>query len=217
MNDPKWCENHFKEVAQSFFAASGGEDACHDLLHTERVLSNVERLSAFYPEADKRVLHIAACLHDIGRTRSNGMPHAVNSARMAEEILSSFPEKGLTEAQYDNIIVCIEEHSWSGGRKPSSLESAILQDGDRLDALGAVGIARVIAFDRSGTLYCREDPFGERGRLLDDRLYTVDHFFLKILKIKDSMNTEPAKCTAEKRSRFIRDFLKNLKEELSGG
>ena len=109
----------------------------------------------------------------------------------------------------------IKEHSFSQNKIPQTLEGKILQDADRLDALGAIGIARVFA--TSGSLnrsfYNIDDPFCNK-RNPDDDIWAVDHFFNKLLKLESLMNTTSGKIEAKRRTRILKEFLKQLKQEI---
>ncbi len=99
--------------------------------------------------------------------------------------------------------------------REKTLEGKILQDADRLDALGAIGIARVFATGGSlkRPFYNIDDPFCKR-RIPDDHTWTVDHFFQKLLKLESLMNTKSGKAEAKKRTRILREFLNQLKHEI---
>ena len=114
-------------------------------------------------------------------------------------------------------IVCdaISEHSFSQKKIPKTIEGKILQDADRLDALGAIGIARVFATGGSlrRPFYNLDDPFCKK-RIPDDQTWTLDHFFEKLLKLEFLMNTNSGKIEAKKRTKILKDFLKQLKHEI---
>ena len=118
----------------------------------------------------------------------------------------------------EEIIIisdAIAEHSFGQNKVPQTLEGKILQDADRLDALGAIGIARVFA--TSGSLnrpfYNTDDPFCN-NRNPNDNLWAIDHFFNKLLKLEFMMNTKSGKIEAKKRSKVLKGFLKQLKTEV---
>ena len=186
----------------------------HDINHTMRVLS----LSRWIGEAlglddrSMKKLMIAALLHDIAIVkRRNKRDHARFSAEIAQKLLSGILEEG----DLKEIIEAIEDHSWKGERRPRSIIGAILQDADRLDALGAIGVFRVIAYGVAvgKEFYDPKDPFFE-NRELDDSRYILDHFYSKLLDIVHHMNLKIAREEAEKRTEFMRKFLRELKREL---
>jgi uncharacterized protein len=113
------------------------------------------------------------------------------------------------------IVDAIRDHSYSGGRIPTTLIGKALQDADRLEALGALGLYRTIATGVSmGTLlFDPEDPWAER-RALDDKRFTIDHFSVKLLKLPETFQTLAAKNEAVARARYLTGFLDQLKREL---
>jgi len=163
---------------------------------------------AKYYKCDLEVLIPAAYFHDIallfGYPKEN---HAKKSAEITREILKDFPK-------VEKICKVIEEHSFNLNKKPSCIESALLQDADRLD-MGAIGIYRSIAYGvlKGRAFYDITDPFA-LNRELDDEKYTIDHFFKKILKIESTLNTKVAKRIWRKRVKIIINFLKCLAYEI---
>ncbi len=173
----------------------GPEDP-HGLAHALRVEKICLKLCEDFPEVDVYALRLAALLHDIGRCKEGD--HAKESSRMARQILA---QSGFSAELVEKVAKIIEEHSFSGGRKPTSLESMILSDADKLDAIGAVGIARCFMHS------------GKTGRGLEESLA---HFEEKLLKLKDLMYTEKARKIAEKRHEFMVKFLDELRKEING-
>ncbi|RLE50990.1 MAG: phosphohydrolase, partial [Candidatus Methanomethylicota archaeon] len=143
--------------------------------------------------ADLLVLESAALLHDVSQSRER---HAERSSMEAEKILK---EIGFPEEKIPHVISVIREHSFSSGLKPQSLESKILSDADKIDALGAIGIYRAIAYSV------------EHGRSIDG---FVEHVFEKLLKLPERMETEVGKHLAKQRARFLEDFVNQLLKEL---
>jgi uncharacterized protein len=177
----------------------------HGIDHTVRVAALILRLARHYA-VDLSALEAAAWLHDIGRglPALNGGGHGARSAQVATQVL---PPLGFTPEQVALIRQAITDHPYSKGRMPASMEGKLLQDADRLDALGAVGIARTFAEGRDRALYAEEDPMGE-SRPLDDHRYTLDHFGAKLLKLPDGMHTPEARAIATQRVGLMRVFLK---------
>ena len=117
------------------------------------------------------------------------------------------------------ILHAIDAHSFSKGLQPRTLEARIVRDADRLDSLGAIGILRwAITGTQRGTpetrSYHPDDPFAE-WHPLDDRRYMLDHFYSKLLKLSDTMSTQTGRKLAERRTRFIRTYLDEFKDELA--
>jgi uncharacterized protein len=146
--------------------------------------------------------------HDIGRAFPQCSDHALRSAEMTEILLGDLKVERTSINLITDAIRC---HSYSKGRVPISLEGRILQDADRLDALGAIGIIRVISHDNRVSLYDMDDPFAERRPL---RKSPIDHFYQKIVHLKDGFHTPEAQELALKRHRFVLTFLDQLKQEV---
>jgi len=164
----------------------------HDEDHVERV----NRIAKFLAEKDGANVEVvlkAAELHDIARDCEN---HAVESARIAEGILR---KEGFEEEFINAVKHAIEAHSFSGKIEPRTLEAKILSDADKLDAIGAIGVARAFIFS------------GERGRGIEE---TIRHFEEKLLKLKDMLYTETARRIARKRHEFLEEFYDEIRREL---
>ena len=194
---------------------AGAGDAAHDLSHVERVVGNAKRLAAC-EQADLAVVVPAAWLHDIVAVRKDSPERAKASVLAALEA-ARFLRAILYPADLIAPIAhAIEAHSFSAGIAPATREAQVVQDADRLDALGAIGIAR--CFATSGAmnrrLYCPEDPFGA-SHALDDRAYALDHFPLKLLRLADTMQTASGRHEARQRADFLHHFLAQLRTELA--
>lgn len=197
-----------RAIAAQYLADSRG---CHQLDHTERVVVNARRLAAHYPAVDREVLEAAAWLHDIGRaSEDDGRSHALISAELAAQWL---PEFGWSTERIARTLAAIADHRFSAGTVPSSLEGQLLQDADRLDALGAIGIARTFAHGTDRQLYAAHDPFAER-RAPEDARYTLDHFYAKLLKLPETLHTAEARVLADERVGFMQCFLREFRAEL---
>ncbi|HEX2948477.1 MAG TPA: HD domain-containing protein [Armatimonadota bacterium] len=186
--------------------------ACHQVDHTFRVVTMALTLAEHYPDVDCAALEAAAWLHDIGRgvERSSHISHAIISAELAEEML---PEFGFDSVQTKLICTAIADHRYSAKRQPTSLIGCLLQDADRLDALGAIGIARTFSESTNRMLFHPQSPFGD-GRQFDDAQYALDHFFLKLLKLPATLHTPEAREIAQQRVAFLQTFLRELAHEL---
>lgn len=193
-----------------------GRDPAHDFEHIMRVYRNAGLIGR-KEGADMEVLLAAALMHDLvvyPKGSAKRSKSADDSADLAEEILR---RHGYPQDKIEKISYCIRTHSYSKKLVPSTLEGRVLQDADRLDALGAVGIARTFSVGGSECrmFYNRRDPFcEEKGRECDDRLYTLDHFQAKLLKLKNSMNTKTGKKMAQKRTRFMKEFVRQMRKEV---
>jgi len=180
----------------------------HHLDHLERVAALCLQLGRQL-QADLTILEAAAWLHDIARSAK--LPDKVCHARMSAEVAADILA-GLAwpTVEIEPIVYAIRCHRYSHGIVPQTLEAKILQDADRLDALGAVGLARVLAHGLilGEPLYSRESATPFVGTC------TAAHFHEKILRLKDGMHTEPARRIAEQRSAFTESFLQRLAEEI---
>lgn len=196
-----------------------GHDAAHDALHLSRVLANARLLMRAErgtgSVVDPVVVEAACWLHDIVQ-RPKGRGPAGESARQSASVARGF----LSERRADPLFVdavahAVEAHSYSGGIPPATIEAAIVQDADRIDALGAVGIARlwVTGVSLGGTLYHAGDPLGS-ARELDDRSFGLDHIERKLLRLPETMNTESGRREARRRAEFVVSYRDEFMREL---
>ncbi len=190
-------------------------DPGHDIAHIVRVMKNC-RLIGELEGAKLEVLLAAAILHDVVNLPKNHPERLQASQMAAKKSQAILEESGFSRVEMERISAVITEHSYSLGKKPSSIESAVLQDADKLDAIGAVGIMRAISCgNRLGAAYYDQaDPFGER-RSLDDKAFTLDHFYTKLFKLPELMNTKAAKMEADRRVEFMRAFVEQFTKEIS--
>jgi uncharacterized protein len=191
------------------------QDPAHDFYHIMRVYNNAKIIGR-REGSNMEILLPAVLLHDLvvypkGSAKSS--KSSDESADLAESILQSY---GYPQDQINQICYCIRTHSYSKRFVPVSLEARILQDADRLDALGAIGIARTFSVGGSENrkFYNAYDPFYRTGRNLDDTKWTLDHFQTKLLKLEDFMHTETAKKIAKERTRFMVLFIRQLQKEI---
>ena len=203
-----------KEMAHKHFQGARGS---HNWDHTLRVYRLCEHLGSA-EGVDLEVLLVAAYLHDIGRGSqddSNGaVCHAEEGARMAEAIVAKL---ALSKGQKKNILHCIRTHRFRGDRQPQTPEAKVLFDADKLDAIGAVGVARAFLF--AGEVGARLHNTGTR--IEDTRPYSIDdtgyrEFKLKLCKIKDRMQTKEGLKLADERHVFMEEFFKRFIEENEG-
>lgn len=192
-----------------------GRDPAHDFQHIMRVYKNAELIGE-KEKADMGILLPAVLLHDLvvyPKGSAKTSKSADDSADLAEKWLHSY---GYSQNKIDKVSYCIRTHSYSKRLVPSTLEGRILQDADRLDALGAIGIARTFSVGgaEKRMFYNPADPFLDSRRELNDREWTLDHFQTKLLRLKKSMRTETARVMAQERSRFMEFFIEQLRKEL---
>jgi uncharacterized protein len=187
-------------------------DPAHDFSHILRVYKNA-RIIGQDEGADMQVLLLAALLHDVGSEKKHkqGEPDG-QGHKAVEAFLKSI---GLEEGAREKVLYAVDVHRFSGKIVPVTLEARILQDADRLDALGAIGIARVFLTGGAlGRELCHpEDPFC-RARQPDDGKWNIDHFYKKLLKLEPGMHTKSAKKLAAGRTAVLRRYLMDLEEEI---
>ena len=179
-----------KEYIERLFA--GNADG-HGLDHSIRVYKNAMLLAETEPTADRLIVALGALLHDAD---DNKLFQTENNANARNFLKSANVDQETT----DRICEVINSVSFSKnrGKKPETIEGQIVQDADRLDAIGAIGIARTFAFG------------GKHNRSLDS---SIDHFHEKLLLLKDMLNTEKAKELAESRHLFMEQFLEEWEKE----
>jgi uncharacterized protein len=197
------------------FLEKSSHDNAHDLAHIRRVVANAEKI-LLYESGDREVVSAAAWLHDCVVLPKNH-PNRKQASKMAAQKAAALLESaGFPNSKIEAVSHAIEAHSFSAGIKPKSIEAKIVQDADRLDALGAIGIARCFAVggQLNRPLYDPDDPFCE-SRKPDDLRWTIDHFYAKLFKLPETMNTESAKQEAQKRVLFMERYLESLSHEIS--
>lgn len=190
-------------------------DAAHDLEHIRRVVANARRLT-LAEGADWEVVMPAAWLHDCVIVPKSSPDRAMASRLAAEQARGWLETQHWPHGKLDEIAHAIEAHSFSAGIPPRTREAKVLQDADRLDALGAVGLARTLMLGATlqREFYHPVDPFCQ-SREPDDSLYTLDHLYCKLLKLESTMRTSAGKQEAIRRTAFLHEFLAQLKAELS--
>ncbi|MBL4773125.1 MAG: HD domain-containing protein [Alcanivoracaceae bacterium] len=189
-------------------------DAAHDAAHVQRVAISAVKFS----EIEGANLHIvvpAAWLHDCVTVAKNSQERSLASklsANKAEELLLhwQYPQQYINEIKH-----AVAAHSYSANIIPETLEAKIVQDADRIDSIGAIGVARMmmVGGKMDCTLYHEQDPFCN-ARQPSDKQWTVDHFYSKLLKLNSGFHTQAAKDEAQKRHDYMLGFLKQLESEI---
>ena len=203
LNEIKYLKNYVEKIYKK-------NDPAHDFEHIMRVYRNAEKICKT-ENGNKKLILSAVLLHDIVKIK-NQKDSAIKSAKLSEKILK---ENNFFDDEIKIISDAIKEHSFSKGKIPSSIEGKILQDADRLDAIGAIGLARVFSFSGSNNrpFYDPNDPFS-RNRSVNDNKWALDHFFEKLLTLEKKMNTKTGKILAKNRTKILKIFLKELKSEI---
>ena len=189
------------EFARQIFA---GDGSGHDFDHTMRVYRMATRI-AREEGANLRIVSLAALLHDVDDRKLS--PETYEHKVRAVAFLR---DNGIEEGDIGRIVQVISEISFSAGNgRPSTIEGMCVQDADRLDAIGAIGIGRAFAFGGS-----RDRRMHDPER--QDRTTTIQHFYDKLLLLKDRMNTETGRQLANQRDEFLRCFLDEFYAEWDG-
>ena len=202
-----WLKNHHQH-----------QDAAHDLCHFRRVWATAQKLAAD-DDVDMLVILTACYFHDIvtlaknhpQRQRSSILA-AEETRRLLREEFAQFPAEKI-----EAVCHAIAAHSFSAQIAPLTTEAKIVQDADRLEALGAIGLARVFAVSGAlnNILFDADDPFADR-RELDDKKYALDHFQCKLLRLPETMQTEKGRAMALHNARFLVQYMAKLSAELRG-
>ncbi len=206
-------------LAGQLLAAHGpsGNDGSHDLSHLFRVWRNARAIAATEPGCDLGVLVAAVILHDCVAVEKNS-PDRSRASRLAagraREILAAL---GWDALRTEQVAHAIEAHSFSAGIAPETIEARILQDADRLDAIGAVGVARCfyVAGRMGSLLYSDDDPAGGE-RALDDQRFALDHFGAKLFRVAENFQTTTGRRMAQERTRAMRDFWDAFLSDVGG-
>jgi len=193
------------------------QSPAHDFQHISRVYKNAELISKQEESVDLDIVLAAALLHDLvvyPKGSSKTINSADDSAEIAKKILLEY--KNYPREKIEKVADAIRTHSYSKRLVPQTSEGKILQDADRLDAIGAIGIARTFSVGGSEnrSLYNPTDAFCETERQLDDTQWTLDHIKKKLMILKNSMHTKTAKKIAEERTEFMELFLNQLRKEI---
>ncbi|MGM0559308.1 MAG: HD domain-containing protein [Myxococcota bacterium] len=213
--DFDWLDDAVRYVADTM-----EHDGSHDFGHLLRVLRNAAAICDGERAADRSpdwsVVVAAALMHDIVNLPKDHPERAQASSMSADKAVAFFADHDVfDDEQLDMLADAIRTHSFSAGLEPGYLESEIVRDADRLEALGAVGLAR--CFQVSGMLdraiIDMEDPWADE-RELDDYEFAVDHFFTKLLGLEASFSTRTGRKMASQRTEFIRTFADQLDSEL---
>ena len=194
---------------------ASAEDPAHDLLHFKRVVKIAKSICQ-QEQAKAEIVIPAAWLHDFIIVPKNDPRRKIASQLSAEAAVQFLKELSYPEKYLEDIAHAIAAHSFSADIEPKTLEAKIVQDADRLDGLGAIGIAR--CFATAGLLkrpfYNEDDPFCEQ-RSADDQQFTVDHFYAKLFKTAQSLQTEAGRTEGLRRIQVMKKYLHDLSSEIS--
>lgn len=207
-----------EEIKELFHKESSG----HDIYHLKRTLNNALVLQE-KEGGDKLIIAVSSLLHDVHRIiqkETGKFCSPKDSLPKVKEILN---KTKLFKEQKERILHCIEYHEEynfsENGKTVNDIETLILQDADNLDAIGAIGIGRTFSFGGANkvTMWIPEKSFNRHTfSEFEKDLSTIHHFYSKLLKLKDNMNTKTAKKIADKRHKFMELFLKEFFDEWNG-
>ena len=209
----------YKHLLSKVKARFMNEESSHDWYHIERVM----KMSTYISDREggnKAVINYASLLHDIDDHKFNGGDFDKGS----ETAFNLIQDHPLSEEEKELIRIIIRDTSFKGSGEDdsiSSLEGKIVQDADRLDAIGAIGIARTFAYGGSiGQPIYHPDILPTRNQdrqsYLKDRTHTINHFYEKLLLLKDLMNTETGRQIALDRTQYMSEFLDQFYREWKG-
>lgn len=181
-------------------AAAGGGDGAHDTNHLHRVWRNATLLLDDYPDADALVVLAACYLHDLVNLPKNHPDRHLASRQAARLASRQLAELGFPSSRLAAVAHAIETHSFSAAITPETIEAKIVQDADRLDALGAVGLARMFyTAGRMGSALAHADDPMALHRELDDKAYSLDHIDVKLATLPGTMQTEAGRRMGQAR------------------
>jgi uncharacterized protein len=189
-------------------------DVAHDGEHLRRVVNNAQQL-AVAERANLAVVLPAAWLHDCVLLPKNHPDRQHASRHAAQAACAWLAAEGYPAEWLPAIHHAILAHSYAGLQPAQTIEAQVVQDADRLDAIGAVGLARclLVAGQLQRSLYHPTDPFAVQ-RTLDDHRYALDHFYCKLLKLPAMLHTATAKAMAVERAAFLQQFISQLATEI---
>lgn len=195
----------------------GADSSGHDWWHVDRVARTASKL-AHVEKADAFICELAALLHDVADEKLN------ESEEAGLEIVEQWLQKAqIPAAILQHVMEIIASLSYKGGNRPPmrTLEGRVVQDADRLDAIGAMGISRVFAYSGAKGRPIHNPDLAPRGNMTPEEYRNgkdtaINHFHEKLLKLKELMNTEDGKRMAEQRHQFMLIYLKQFELEWQG-
>lgn len=207
-----------QDIEQWFKQHYNSGDASHDIAHFCRVWHTARRI-AEGEQVDLPVILVASYFHDLVSLPKNHPDRSRSSTLSAQQTLLILPRDfpSFPPDCYAAVAHAIEAHSFSAQIPPQTLEAKIVQDADRLEALGAIGLARVfaVAGALNTALFDADDPFAV-NRALDDKAYALDHFQTKLLRLPETMQTTKGREMAQHNADFLVHFMAKLSAELAG-
>jgi uncharacterized protein len=202
---------YIKKYVKRIYAKN---DPAHDFEHIMRVYKNAEKICKT-EESNKKLVLISVLLHDIIKKSETDKRTKSSSALSASKSIKILEKLKFSDNDISIVSEAIRNHSFTKNKISKSIEGRILQDADRLDAIGAIGIARVFSVSgaKNRQFYEPSDPFS-KNRKMNDKKWALDHFFKKLLLLENVMNTKTGKIEAKKRTIVLKNYLDSLKKEI---
>tara|TARA_B110001454_G_scaffold199904_1_gene205094 strand:+ start:1162 stop:1785 length:624 start_codon:yes stop_codon:yes gene_type:complete len=207
LNELVYLKNYVKKIYVQ-------NDPSHDFAHIMRVYKNAEKICR-NEKVNERLVLVSVLLHDIVKKSQSDKRIKSSADLSAGKSIIILKKLKFLDSDIRIIIESIRNHSFSKKKISKSIEGKILQDADRLDAIGAIGIARVFSVSgaKNRQFYEPNDPF-LKNRKPDDGKWALDHFFKKLLLLEHMMNTKTGKIEAKKRTKVLKSYLTSLKKEI---
>ena len=199
-------------------ARARSHEPAHDFFHVTRVVENVRTIARGEPLSaeDEDVATTAALLHELFTLPKNHPDSSRAGDLCAEHARALLEKENAPPHLLVGVPAAIADHAFSKGATPAARAALVLQDADRLDAIGAIGLARMWATcaDMKRPFYSPDDPFCE-SRAPDDKAWGLDHVYKKLLLIPERLHTKTANAIAARRVAFMRAYLDELESEIS--
>ena len=202
---------YIKKYVKRIYAKN---DPAHDFEHIMRVYKNAEKICKT-EKSNKKLVLISVLLHDIIKKSETDKRTKSSSSLSASKSIKILKKLKFSDNDISIVSESIRNHSFTKNKISKSIEGRILQDADRLDAIGAIGIARVFSVSgaKNRQFYEPSDPFS-KNRKMNDKKWALDHFFKKLLLLENVMNTKTGKIEAKKRTIVLKNYLDSLKKEI---
>lgn len=217
-----WTHTRHVDLWNAIMPTLTHDDLAHDWLHVQRVTEWCLRIARSIG-ADEDLAGAAGLLHDLINIPKESDLRSMGSTLSAQAGVRYLKDVGYSDEEIDTVTGAIATCSWSRGLKPTNIIGKVLQDADRLDAIGAIGVMRNIACAQamrgrkhSGLFYHPDQPvpWDKEPNRLNDKEHALDHFFCKLLHLKDGMHTAIATDEANKRHQWMLTFLQEVEREL---
>lgn len=198
---------HWQQFCLNLVRENADDDGAHDINHLGRVWHSARQLLTSYPQAQPLVVMVACYLHDLVNLPKNHPERHLASQQAAALARTRLAAAAFPAELLDDVAHAIEAHSFSANITPRTLEAQIVQDADRLDALGAVGLARLFytAGRMNSALAAPDDVLGHT-RVLDDRAFALDHISVKLATLPATMQTAAGRQLGEQRLQWLYQF-----------